>query len=783
MKFEDARTIDSICWQMRQADFVRSANRARIDELFNGWPPFSTEEVQKNQTAVNVNFLEGTRLAHDARSQFNNAFLKAGAFFAARTDYGAPHRRRHYGVEVSRLINRIMKNSIRYMECSRSQFALDVLHGIGPSAWENPDIWCCDAQGITDVGIPARTLLTMQNLPFFYIYRPLTHPELWRMTQGPRVDPGWNMPLVKKCLNWLQQETLELIGQNWQDYWSPEKVSEAAKADGGFFVGDQVATVNVFDFYFLDHDSKDQGWRRRMLLDAWSTPTASMGSQGQQVVSLVKDTKKEEAFYGKEDGYQFLYTSKDRKVAARRENIIAFQFADLSAVAPFQYHSVRSLGFLLYSILHLQNRLRCAVTEAVFENLLQQFRIKSMDDVQRALRLKMHNFSFIDDNLTPIPANERWHPDQGLVQLGLAENSGLIQEHSSSYTQNQNYSSDRTEKTKFQVMAEMNAMTQLTGAALNQAYSYKKFEYIEIVRRFMKKNSSDPEVREFRAQALTAKVPEKVLVAEAWDVEPERVMGGGNKSLEMAIAQQLMEWYDRFAPPQQREVFRDAILAITDDPAQADRLVPDEPHISDSVHDTELAFGALMSGTQVTPKPGLNPAEVAGKTIQLMGQKVSLIQHQGNVGTPQEVMGLMLAAKYAQAFIQMLAPDPKSKQLVRRLNDGLAGVMREVNGFMQRQQQAAKAAQRNGNGRVGPDPKDIVKAQLQQQIGQQKIRNLRVSHALRTAQHKLQFEQKYAQDEQTHAADMARKRAEAALDIQAEQEKTRLKFLNPSGEE
>jgi len=38
---------------------------------------------------------------------------------------------------------------------------------------------------------------------------------------------------------------------------------------------------------------------------------------------------------------------------------VAFQFADLSAVAPFRYHSVRSLGWLLYAVINLQNRLRC----------------------------------------------------------------------------------------------------------------------------------------------------------------------------------------------------------------------------------------------------------------------------------------------------------------------------------------------------------------------------------------------------------------------------------------
>ena len=83
-------------------------------------------------------------------------------------------------------------------------------------------------------------------------------------------------------------------------------------------------------------------------------------------------------------------------------------------------------------------------------------------------------------------------------------------------------------------------MTSLTGAALTQAYHYQVFEYREIFRRFCRKNSIDPDVREFQARCLKQGVPQNMLVPEAWEIEPERVMGAGNKTLEMVIAEQLM---------------------------------------------------------------------------------------------------------------------------------------------------------------------------------------------------------------------------------------------------
>lgn len=525
MKFDDAREVEQLAYQIRLADYPRGLDRSRIDDLFNGHPPFSPDEAEENQTAVNVNFLESTRVGHDARSQFNNAFLKPGQFFTVRTDCGPSHKRAKWGSIVTRNMNRIMKRSQYYYECFRSKFALDVLHGIGPSVWPDADQWCPEPAAICDVGIPARTYLHMRNLPFFYIYRSYTFPEPKRLTQGPNIDPGWNMPLVERIFEWIDRETMMLMGSNWPEVWAPERAQERVKGDGGFYVGDQVPTIDAFDFYFYSDEGKNSGWRRRIILDSWSTPQTS----GPQYTV----TRRQGALYDKET--QFLYNSKDRKFADKREHIVAFQFADLSAVGPFQYHSIRSLGYLLYAVCHLQNRLRCAFTEAVFENLLQMFRVKSMEDVQRALKLKMHNFAFIDDNLTPMPAAERFQPNLGLVELGLGQNAQLIQEHSSSYTQNQNFSRDRVEKTKFQVMAEVNAMTSLTSAGLNQAYMYQQFEYYEIVRRFMKANSTDMDVNSFRASCLKEGVPEKYLVPEAWDPEPERIMGAGNKTLEMTI--------------------------------------------------------------------------------------------------------------------------------------------------------------------------------------------------------------------------------------------------------
>lgn len=742
---------------MKQADYPRGVNRARINELFNGFPPYTEQEVQENNLAVNVNFLEPTRLAHDARSQFYNAFMKPGNYFTARTDMGPKHKRSLYGAIVTKEINRVMKRSLPYFEAHRSVFASDVLHGIGPKTWPDQEMWCPDPCGVEDVLIAGNTLLTMKNLPFFAVYKSLSGPELLELTRKEKRDPGWNMPLVRKCIEWIDSEAVRMMGTNWPEIWAPEKLSERIKSDGGFYVGDQIPTIECFDFYFFDGEAEEQGWRRRIVLDSWAV------SEGATRAGSAR-TRKEGEIY-RNDG-AFLYNGKAKKFADRRENIISFQFADLSAVSPFRYHSVRSLGFLLYAVCHLQNRLRCRFNEAVFEALMMYFRVKNMDDAQRALKVELINRGFIEEGISPVPAQDRYQVNSPLVELGLNENTRIITENSSSYVQQPNYSQGGVEKTKFQVLAETNAMTSLVSAGLTQAYVYQNVEFREIFRRFCKSMSKDSEVRQARANIFRQGVPEELMVADYWDLEPERVMGAGNKTLEMTIAGQLMEWRDKFDPEPQREILRDAVLAITDDPARATNLVPEQPvRITDSVHDAQLSASALLQGLPVGVKTGMNHIEYVETMLVSLAVAIQKAQGSGGMATAEQIQGMENLAQHIAEHIKIIAADETEKARVKRYGDQLGKLMNYVKAFAQRLQKQMQEQAQQGNGAGGLEPKDAAKIQATMATAKAKVQNMRESHANRTAQRQIQFEMEEKRRAQEHQLEMQRRALELQADI------------------
>ena len=201
------------------------------------------------------------------------------------------------------------------------------------------------------------------------------------------------------------------------------------------------------------------------------------------------------------------------------------------------------------------------------------------------------------------------------------------------------------------------------------------------------------------------------------------------------------------------------------------RRVPEQPHISDSVHDTQLAFGSLMQGAQVQVRPGLNSVEVIGTMLQLMDNKIKQI---GEVGSQQDIAGLANCSQYAQGFIQLLSQDKEMASTARAFSQVLSKLMNLVRAMAQRlQQMQEKAAQANGNG----NGEAAAKIQAIMMQAKAKSQNARESHAQKTAQKQIQFEQGLKQDAQKAALDMQIK----ALHSADQNAQSTTKLLQSSG--
>jgi hypothetical protein len=706
MQFGDPNDLRSVVEQMRLDSEPLSFNRARINALANGDPPFTVDEQTDNNISTNVNFLEVLKSLMDARKVWYGAMLKPGIFFKV-TEIDFKNRRiGTWTNKITKKINKYLKNSLPFIEVEQATGAQVILHGVGPQAWEDGFAWRPEEIGIEDLLVPSGTLKNLRNLRYFAIFRKYTAGQLYEMTHKKNVDPGWKMEVVNNELEALSKQYYGSISD--QEIRSPEKLNELFKTNSGFFWSSAVPTVNVWDCYWEGDKSDDKAWNRGIILD---TP------QGAASISE-----------------QFIFKS-PKPIAKSRDRIININFGDGANKAPFLYHSIRGLGQLLYGPGHLQNRLRCRVNDAIMENSVMGFQISNAEDRSRINKIDLfrQGIMLIPEGLRIIPESERRSVNQELLFAGLAQNRQLMSEAASQYTHDTDTGTQK-ERTATEVMADVNAVDAMVSGMLLMAYEYRKPRDREICRRFCIKNSPDPDVKEFQQWARNEGIPEDVLDIERWSVEPEKVIGGGNTMMAIARADKLMAIRPQLDPDAQREVTHLYVEVNSDSADLADRIAPlAPPPLSNSRHDGQLAAGAIMQGLPVQPRPGTNHIDYCEALLTALASALKLVQSTGGMATQNQLLGYGALDQAIRAEISQIAQDPQEKQRAGDYEKALTQMESLIKSMAQQLQKTMQQSSQNGqNGETQGKVQSMLigaatKAKVSEANAQQKQRHKEIA--------------------------------------------------------
>lgn len=743
MKFNSVGQVEDLVWQMRLVDLPRGSNRAILDRLFNGDPPETREEAEISNSQVNRNFLQGPNLLIQARSQWNNAMMGQANYCGVNLDSGPIYKRQEWSHSITTNWNRALKRSRPMMEQTRAEGDQVLLHGIAPSGFKDRRYPIPKTIPISSLMIPSETEIDFENLEYYAVFREYTPSQLWDLTHGPKVDPGWNMAAVGAAWKYAREIVTKDTNASALQYM-PERWEDLRKQDMGYLGTDAVPTIDVWDFYFREANDGD-GWYRRIFLD-WGVP-------------VTKDSKVPDSRngHGDKDKYGgFLYTSGRRKFASSVSEILQCQFGDCSAVAPFKYHTVRSLGWMLWGVCDIQNRMQCRFTENVFMQFLWWFRVAGKNDFDRVKKAMFENMGVIPAGISMIPAQERFKPDAQMVEYAFSQNRQLMGEMAATFTNNTEDLGK--EETATGTMARVHSVNALMSGILTLAYEYSKYKFNEIARRFTIKNSPYKMVKDFQLACIKDGVDPEMLDSSRWNIEPDKAIGGGNKVLEMAIIQFLQGIRKNLTPDAQRKVDHMSIVSATDQPALAEDLAPikGQKKLSPSTMGAADSTARILKGLDFFASPEMVPEDYVQVWLHDMGTVISQVQQSGGVGDQQTIMGLANLSKYAHQFIEQMGSNPDEKDKAKQYSDILGQMDNHIKAFAQRLQQ--QQAKQNGNGN-GIKPADIVKAQFDQQKGQIKLKNTVESHAIKTAQKQAQFEMDQQRKDRETDAEIRRENA------------------------
>ena len=762
MRFDNASEVETAVWDMRLSEQVRAADREVLLRLYDGKPPFSEETAEENGIQVNLNDLTGANVICNASRMWNSAHLRGTNFFTAKPDSGPAHKRSAWGISVTTRANRPLKRHPRMIGQVKATGKNTLLFGIGPTNWTT-------RRGIIPKPVPVGSLLIPDEteiedledaLSYYAIFREYNAEQLYDMTHGPRTDPGWNLPLVEAQWRYIKDE-LRKSPNSIAYQFMPERLEQLEKQSKGYLGSDAAPTCDVWDFY-CKQSELGKGWYRRMIVD-WYV--------GDQMVTYSKTGSRPQSKNDLGKGSEFLYTSGKRKYADSLGEILHCNFGDLSPYAPVKYHSLRGLGWMLWGVCELQNRLHCKFNEAVFESLMWYFQVAGNQDLVRLKKVNFEHMGVIPHGVRWLTTAERFTPNAPLVQMAFGRNQQLIDNASMSYTQSSDRNEQSREETATKTMAIVNAANALTSSVLDASYGQETFKYREMLRRLMLKNSNDPMARAFRLGVLQDGVPEEMLDVERWDVQPEQIVGGGNKTVQMATVNFLNQIRKNLPPDGQRLVDHISVEAATDQPDLAEEIAPigEQTPISNSMHDAQLATDRLLRGLPYQPPKEAVFEDYVKVWLHDLAAEIQKGMAAGGMVPPDQLQGLQNFGKTIGDFIGEMARNEDEKEKVKEYEDAFGKLMNHVKAFEQRLQQALKAQQPKPGANGQSDGKReaaLIMAKTKAEIAAN-------SAAQRTAQKQRQWEMGETRKDLQTQSDIARQNVRTRHELLA----NRLKAL------
>ncbi len=261
----------------------------------------------------------------------------------------------------------------------------------------------------------------------------------------------------------------------------------------------------------------------------------------------------------------------------------------------------------------------------------------------------------------------------------------------------------------------------------------------------------------FQAACLKKGVPEAMLDPERIIVQRERVLGSGNQTMAMAIAQGIQTIRKNLGPDAQRKADHLFILTLSQRADLANELAPLKGMtvVSDSMHDAQLATDRLMRGLPFTQKANMVYEDYVKVWIADLGLMVQQIEQGGNMATVDQLRGFGNMVDTIEQFMQLVGGDDNER--LADYKNQLGGDVNKIKGFAQRLAQQMKAQQ----GGQGLDPKVMAEIQGKMLIDKAKASNLEQSHAVRTAQKQTAFELDQQRRDRETNAEIRRRNEEA----------------------
>jgi hypothetical protein len=703
-RVKDSKSLHEIYKKLKEADDKSSKNRAEIQAMFDGVPPYSDADLVASGQAYrcNVNFDEAAAILESAMAGYIDLIHSVEHLLTLKTEYGDSKQR----LEVSQILAEELTRAIR----SWPQFHFNYLllaqyfiaHGVGIVYWEDDIDWRWKVSMFGDFLIPRKTMASEDEIEVAVCVRSYQAHQLFKFIEDPEAaaDMGWNVEQVRKA---LMKATQGQIGTFTE--W--EKLQTEFK-NNDLFTGTACASeIKVLHAWVKEFDG-----------------TVSY-------YMTLENNEAEEFLCVKRNLYEHINS--------------AFVFFPFGIGTNGYYHSIRGLGYKIFPQIQLSNRLRCQMADGAMLSstlLLQPQNEQALEEL---------NFTYYGPYsvLAPDQINvvERAMPDVSKTAMPFLQDlTAQMQYKTGAYENALTATNNSKEKTKFETQAILAGQSKLSLASLNLFYEPWGRVLKEIVRRFVcgcyvTGEPGSREILEFKARCEMRGVPPEAIAAIDIDsVRPVRAIGSGSEAARLLATDELTQLMPGFDEYGRKAAIRDRVAARFGYDL-ADRYTPSPDAESRPVIDVKMAMlenQDLRGGAEIQILPNENHLEHAKVHLSALADLAEGVEA-GEVPVEQVINGLVSLFGHATQHVEQVSMDttiPEEGAMLRQalqqfgeiVNNGVKQVQR------MREQESASEAQPG----AAPEQDDFadrlqqrlqehqMKLQMMQEVHQTRL-NLRVA--------------------------------------------------------
>lgn len=677
-RIKDSKSARDIYKKLRQADEVSARNRAEIDALFAGEPPYDDAELRATGQGAraNVNFGEAEGLLENAMAGYVDLLSSVETLINFKSRYkGDPNNLVEYEQTVAEEFTTMLRAWADYTPNWLRNSTTFLSHGVGICYFENDLDWRWRVGGLSDFLVPRRTLAGEGNIEVACCTRAMQAHQLYRFIADEEraAEVGWDVAAVKNAIiNAVSHSTSTYSATSWETVVRDLKNND-------LYIGVATASeIKVVHVWNVEFDGK---------------VTHS--------IILEDEPSKEKD--------KFLY----RKVGKFSSMVQAFVIFTYGVGVNGYLHSIRGLGAKIFSEVQVSNRLRNQMVDGAMLSSSVMLQPQNEEALQN---LQLTYFGAYSIMTPGIEVVERTIPNVSTSVLPvLNDMASLINGRTGGYAAS-TPSSTAKERTKYEVRSEQSDRARLSSSNLGLFYDPLDRLFREVVRRVCRKDyhPADPggqEVAQFRRRCFERGVPLEVLYqVDLPRVTAARAIGAGSEEVRQLTFDEFSQIAPAFDEAGRQNFIRDRVAARIGY-HNADRYVPKPTSEARPLMDQKFAGlenASLLNSEPLPIYPNDNHRLHSQVHIAALSQGIQGIES-GEADIMQVVPGLVTLLEHATAHVEAMGNDTmlaeeaaQNRKILSQINGTLVNAQRHVDKV--RRQQEAQSGQQPQPGQ--PDPQE-----------------------------------------------------------------------------